>query len=358
MAKIITAIIEENILKKINKNKITENKNILYKEAILDTLKKNKKVDIIIISEKIPGEINLIKLIKKIKNINKKIKIIIILYNKKIEKELIKNNIKDIYYNNILSINKLIKKLEENNYIKNNNLKIKNKKIINIIIKIINNKIKNNVIIKKINNELLAKEKNKNKVICIFGENLIDRKIIELIIIKKLLIKKNKIIIINLKINNRKIKEKNKKIIRINKRKNKYYLQLKINNKLKEKIINKNILEIININKILKTENRLVGIKILKNLIKKYNKKNYYVVFNIENMNKNINTKELYIQNKNINIIVAENNKKNLLELNIYKMKNRKTNLIILNYQKNNFSKYFYKINLKNKFNKIKIIDI
>ena len=64
MAKIITAIIEENILKKINKNKITENKNILYKEAILDVLKKNKKIDTIIISEKIPGEINFIKLIK------------------------------------------------------------------------------------------------------------------------------------------------------------------------------------------------------------------------------------------------------------------------------------------------------
>ena len=35
MSNIITAIIEENILKKISKNKITENKNILYKKIIL-----------------------------------------------------------------------------------------------------------------------------------------------------------------------------------------------------------------------------------------------------------------------------------------------------------------------------------
>ena len=111
MSNIITAIIEENILKKISKNKITENKNILYKEAILDVLKKNKKIDTIIISEKIPGEINFIKLIKLIKNTNKKIKIIIILYNQKLEKELIKNKINDIYYNHIISINKLIKKI-------------------------------------------------------------------------------------------------------------------------------------------------------------------------------------------------------------------------------------------------------
>ena len=36
MTKIITAIAEENILKKIIKNKLVENKNILYREAIID----------------------------------------------------------------------------------------------------------------------------------------------------------------------------------------------------------------------------------------------------------------------------------------------------------------------------------
>ena len=79
MDNIITAIYEEKILRKIIKNKLIKNENILYKEAIIDIVKKNKKIDILIISEKIPGDIDIIKLIKKIKNINKKIEIIIIL---------------------------------------------------------------------------------------------------------------------------------------------------------------------------------------------------------------------------------------------------------------------------------------
>ena len=236
MYKIITAIIEENLLKKINKNNITENKNILYREAILDTLKKNKKINAIIISEKIPGEINFIKLIKKIKKVNKKIKIIIIVYNKQIKDELIKNSINDIYYNNFISINKLIKKLKEDKYVKNNkkinNLKINNKS--NLISKIINKKIMNNPKIKNIinkikYNKIIEREKNiynKNNVIFILGKNKIDKKIIELIMIKKLIIKNKKIIIIHLKINNMKInKIENKKIIKKNNRKNKYKLK-------------------------------------------------------------------------------------------------------------------------------------
>lgn len=385
MSNIITAIIEENILKKISKNKITENKNILYKEAILDVLKKNKKIDTIIISEKIPGEINFIKLIKLIKNTNKKIKIIIILYNQKLEKELIKNRINDIYYNHIISINKLIKKLKENKkenkFIKNNNFKINKKNhligqktndkkinnlfnnkinnylFIKVIIEIIN-KIKNNLIIKKINNNnLMQKEKNKNNVICIFGSNIIDKKILELIIIKKLLIKNKKIIKVNLKINHKKIKRlKNKKIIKINKTIDKLYLKFKINYQLKEKIINKNIIEIININNILKRQNKLIKIKILKNLIKKYSNNKYYIIINVFYINKKIPIKKLHIKNKNINIIVAENNQNNLLKLN--QNKNDKISLIVINYKNNNLSKYFYKIILKNKFNKIKIINI
>ena len=125
MRKILTAIDNEKILKKIRKNKITNKENILYKEALIDIIEKNKKIDIIIISEKIPGEINIIKLIKKIKKINNKIKIIIILSNKKSEEKLKKINIEDIYFENIISINKLIKKLKpkEKEYLNKNKKK-------------------------------------------------------------------------------------------------------------------------------------------------------------------------------------------------------------------------------------------
>ena len=205
MPKILTAINEEKIIKKIFNNKKLKNKNILYKEAIIDTIKKNKNIDILIISEKLPGEINFIKLIKNIKKINKKIKIIIILSNKKLEKELLKIKKIEIYYNNIFGIYELRKKLYKKNniYFFNN---IKNKIIIKIK-KIINNK-KEDLI--------------KNNVYFLFGKNKINNKILELIILKKLINKNKKIILINLKINIKKIKNLNKKILKI-KKINKYY---------------------------------------------------------------------------------------------------------------------------------------
>ena len=42
MTNIITAIVEESILKKMTKKNLLKNKNIIYREAILDTVKKNK----------------------------------------------------------------------------------------------------------------------------------------------------------------------------------------------------------------------------------------------------------------------------------------------------------------------------
>lgn len=112
MKKIITAINNPKLneeLKKENKFEII-GKDIQYKEAILELLEKNNKIDLIIINEKIPGEIKSEKLIEKIKLINENIKIIFILEkeNKDIEKILIKNNIKDIYYNNKINLNELI----------------------------------------------------------------------------------------------------------------------------------------------------------------------------------------------------------------------------------------------------------
>lgn len=350
MSKILTAIDNEKILKKIRKNKITNKENILYKEAIIDIIEKNKKIDIIIISEKIPGEINIIKLIKKIKKINNKIKIIIILSNKKSEEKFKKINIKDIYFENIISINKLIKKLKpkEKKYL-NKNIK---KYILNKIKKILKIKIE-----KIINNK--ENKNNKKNGIIIFGKNKIDKKIIELIIIKKLINKHIKIIIINLNLKNKKKKIKNKinninNIKNINK--NKYYLKIKINYKLKEKIILKNVKEIININRILNKKNNLIKIKILNQIIKKYNKNNYYILINLNSFDLQVLNKIPKIK-KYINILVYENNKKSLLELNEYKLEKEKSYLIINNYKKNNLSKYFYKIFLKNKFKKIKLLN-
>lgn len=112
MKKIITAINNPRLneeLKKETNFKII-GKDIQYKEAILEILEENN-IDMIILSEKIPGEIKLEKLIEKIKFIKEDIKIIFILEkeNSELENLLIKNNIVDIYYNNKINLKELIK---------------------------------------------------------------------------------------------------------------------------------------------------------------------------------------------------------------------------------------------------------
>lgn len=113
MKKIITAINNPKLNEELKKEKYFEiiGKDIQYKEAILETLEQKKDIDLIIISENIPGEIKLEEILQKIKRINDKIKIIFILEKENIELEkiLIKNNIKDIYYNNKINLNELIK---------------------------------------------------------------------------------------------------------------------------------------------------------------------------------------------------------------------------------------------------------
>ena len=145
MKRVITAIDNKNIIEKISKNKnlkIIFN-NLEYREGILEILEKIKNIDVIIISELIPGEISIEELIKEIRKINKKIQIVFILNKNDLEK-----------------INKLKELKVDKIYIKNkNNKKIKNE--INIL-KIINKKREKKINISKTNN---------NKIINIFGKN-------------------------------------------------------------------------------------------------------------------------------------------------------------------------------------------
>ena len=72
--KAITAIENKKLLKNIKKNNNIKfiYKNIQYREAIIEILKKEKDIGIIFISEDIPGEISIEELINEIKLINKK----------------------------------------------------------------------------------------------------------------------------------------------------------------------------------------------------------------------------------------------------------------------------------------------
>ena len=81
MKKIITAINNPQLNEELKKEKNFEiiGKDIQYREAILEILEENDFIDLIIMSEKILGEISLENLIEKIKLKNEAIKIIFIL---------------------------------------------------------------------------------------------------------------------------------------------------------------------------------------------------------------------------------------------------------------------------------------
>lgn len=155
MKKIITAIGNRNLNERlrVENNIQVIGTDIQYKEGIFEILEKDNNIDFLILSEKITDELNIIKLIEKIKLINKDIKIILILENKKeeLENNLIEKEIHKIIYHNQIEIKDLIYFInkEENNK-ENEELK---KEIDNLKKLIIENK--------QINNE---KENEQNQI--------------------------------------------------------------------------------------------------------------------------------------------------------------------------------------------------
>lgn len=349
MKSILTAIANPVLnekLKQINEFKINYN-DIQYQEGVIEILKK-EKIDILILSEILPGEYNIKDFILEIKKLNKEIEIIIFLENKKesLEMFLKTNGIFNIYYNNEIDFSNIIKKIKkenknielinkiikENYLIKNekqNFIKIKNKfnKIINKLKKTKKlNKIKNNNF------------KNKNKIILVTGSHGVGKSIF--IINLAFNLKNKKILIIDLDIINNSIHTllgiKNKKIKNINKIEN---LIIKYNKKIDiinfSQIIKNNLLEKENINnyfELLKNEYDYIlidsSLECLKNENKKLLKNNYLNIFLIEpnliEIKKSINIlnifeKEWNIKKEKINIVF---NKFNIYSINFKILKN------------------------------------
>lgn len=240
---IVTALqnpeINKNIKEKTKYNILAND--IQYQEGIIELLEKNEEIDLIIISELLPGNIEFKELINKIKKINKNIEIIVILENKnnKLKEFLIQRNINSIFYNNQITVDELINiinekekttsQIEINKEIKLlkeiilENNKNTNKKTEEI--KIIKNKIKKeiNKIKEKIlkNNKENTKEKNKTKIISIVGAPGVGKSIFISLFSKN--IKNKKILIIDFDIFNKSIDlifgynlQKEKNILKIN----------------------------------------------------------------------------------------------------------------------------------------------
>ena len=412
---IITAINNPNLNNELKKEKYLNivGRDLQYREAILEMLEINK-IDILIIYEQLPGNIEIEELIKKIKFKNEKIKIILILEKENKEKEIKLNKLYniDIYYNNKLNIKELIKiinekeigkeelkeeikKLEniikENNYkinnklIKNNN-NINNKKTEKNINNNYKNKYKNKTNKKEIKNKSIKLENKKNENIDFFNdekesiyekrelitatggsdlENLIflknlaqnykNQKLKEKILIidfefPKENIFKNKKNNINLINNKNKILEKIEKIEKIEKNKNNK-LDNKINNKTKNKI---KIEEI----------KKLIINKINSNL---YFLQNYYLILKIKKINNNLYQKILNQIKNNFSIILINlKNDYKLINLNKKIIEKSTIDFILLspniegikyakellNYYEKSKTKVIINKNIKRKINK------
>lgn len=307
MIKIITAMGNQNfnnILKNEKEFEILEN-DIFYKEGILEFLEKNKEIDILILYEKLSGEINIINLIKKIKEINNQINIFFILENKNDELEnLLKkeNNIK-IFFNNEINIKDFIFNLK--------NIKLNSEKNLEEEIEILKNIInKKDEELLKYKNEIndITLEKTNKKIVTIIGINNSGKSLI-LNNLKNIIIDKNKFEFKEININNF------FEIKKLNNITYKFILILETNFekiKLNKKIINKLIMENnINSEKINIIFNKIdkysVNNKIIKSIFKEFKiigkiKLNIYSDF-LLNKENNYNFENIKLKRQYLKII-------------------------------------------------------
>lgn len=221
---IITALGNEKTAQKIRNSLYKEIfiPDIQYQEAVIEILEKKKEINLLILNSILPGELNLFEFINIIKYKNPNIEIIIILEekNNKTEQFLISKGINNIYYNNKISFQEIIKKIDEIN-----NKNIINNKIENLEKLILENnkknkKIKSKLIFlkNKIKTKKIKNNKKNQKIISIIGAPKVGKSIF--IILLSLLLKNKKILILdfNFKKNNiekiigkKIIKNKNKK---------------------------------------------------------------------------------------------------------------------------------------------------
>lgn len=332
MKKIITAIGNEILNKKLKKENDFEViiEDIQYKEGIIEYLEKENNIDILIISELLPGNIELKELIEKIKNINSNIEIIIFLENKNTELEnyLYAKGIYNIFYNNQIEIEEIIKIINNKNIEINNELK----EIKQMLLEKQKNKVNNKkIILNKLINIFNKKQKydlKEEKIISVTGTNGVGKSIFTINLANSLSNSKNKILIIDFDILNNSLHT----ILGIKKYSQKIRNKIKNNNLLKEiKIeeliirINSKIDLVSGINLLFDSKYKISSEKV-KNILSKLKEKYEIIIIDTSSECFFDYTKEI-IKNSNLNIFILE---ANLLE--IKKAKNL-SNIYINNWE-------------------------
>ena len=345
MKKVITAIGNEILNKKLKKESDFEViiEDIQYKEGIIEYLEKDNNIDILIISELLPGNIELKELIEKIKNINSNIEIIVFLENKNTELEnyLYAKGIYNIFYNNQIEIEEIIKIINNKNIEINNELK----EIKQMLLEKQKNK-KNNkkVILNKLINVFNKKQKydlKEEKIISVTGTSGVGKSIFTINLANSLSNSKNKILIIDFDILNNSLHT----ILGIKKYSKKIQNKIKNNNLLKEiKIeeliikINSKIDLVSGINLLFDSKYKISSEKV-KNILSKLKEKYEIIIIDTSSECFFDYTKEI-IKNSNLNIFILEANlleikkAKNLLSIYINNWEIPQENINIL------FNKY------------------
>ena len=364
MKKIITALGNPLLNNKLleESDLLILSKDIQYQDGIFELLKKEEEINYLILSEILPGNNELKNLINKIKKINNKINIIVILENKKEEVEniLYSKGIKKIYYNNEVEINEII------NYIKNDKIN-ENEKLKEEIESLKKILIENNIIIEKNNYEnilneekkeinnikLIKKEMREKQIISIVGTGGVGKSIVTINLANILKNKNKKILIIDFDILNNSLHT----ILGVNEYSKKIKNKLENNNLINNKInikdliikINRKIDLISGINLIFDGVYKISSEKI--KLILEELKENYdYIIVDTTSECFFDYTKNI-INNSNKILFLIESNlleikkSKNLLNIyeNNWNIKKEKINIIINKYNKNSIDENIIK---------------
>lgn len=168
--KILTALNDINLNKRIKKDLKELNilKDLIYKEGIIEYLKVDQDIDLIIINNNIPGEIDIYTLIKEILDLNKYIEIIVILENEDIElrKYLSGYSIEKILIDNKYNYDDLLKLITNDNSIKQKSLEKEINELRKLVFEREENTFKNriNKKVRKVKEDLENKKKAKIKI--------------------------------------------------------------------------------------------------------------------------------------------------------------------------------------------------
>lgn len=339
MKKVITAIGNKNLNQKLKQENSLEivTEDIPYKEGIIEFLE-NKQIDFLILSELLPGEIDLKELIEKIRKISSNIQIVLFLEkkNQELENYLYAKGIYSIFYDNQIEISKIIELIKgenENRQLKreleelkqfviqkqNNQAKIKN------FLQRKNEKMKNRKLLAIENTEEkeMSSKMKQSQVVCISGTSGVGKSIFSVNLAKVFMESQSKILIIDFDVLNNSLHT----ILGIK----------KYPEKIANKIKNNNLLEPLQVEElIIKINNKIdliAGISLLfdgkyqiskvriKSILSKLKEKYTTIIIDTSSECFLDYTKEI-MKNSNINIFMVEPNlleiKKAKKLLNIY----------------------------------------